>query len=126
MGYYSGTKVVMMHKWRKDLWAALSGSDPKEMKIYSGGRKIGKSTFAQMWNIIEDDKPKCIVLESYPVDTNKWHTVECIKEVSNWIRQQPNSGKEWFEHIDQNWILDRNKFDISNEFYLMLKLRWGI
>jgi hypothetical protein len=115
-----------MHKWQKDLWAALSGSDPKEMKIYMGGRNIGKSVMAQMWNTIhENPKPTCIVLASFPVDTNKWHTVQCSKEIADWIRSQPGESKEWFEHIDQNWVLDRNKFDISLEFYLMLRLKWG-
>lgn len=79
---------------------------------------------AQMWNIVSDE-PKHRILTSYPVDKENWHTIQCIKEVADWVRRQPNHSKEWYEHIDKIGAVYRTRFDVSNEFYLMLKLRWG-
>lgn len=89
------------------------------------GRRIGKSYMAQMW--AEMTKPPfCQVITSAIVDGRKFFTIWSSKEISNWVREQEYENKEWFEHIDHNWNVDRNKFDISEEFYMMLRLKWGI
>lgn len=115
-----------MHDWQKDIWAAISGSGIKasEMKIYMGGRNIGKTVMAQMWN--EMLKPiECNIISKALVDNKQWYTVKCSKDISNWIREQSGENSQWYEHIDHNWNIDRTMFDIDEDLYLMLKLRWG-
>lgn len=119
-----------MQDWQKDIYTKLAQSDPREMKMYMGGRQIGKSAIAKMWQVVyaneQEKKMTCEVITKTLVDTKPFYTVQCSKAVSDWIREQPEQNKDWFEHIDQNWYVDRNKFDISEEFYMMLRLRWGI
>ena len=109
-----------MHEFQKDLWATLSGSDPREMKIILSGRQVGKSTLAQMWNINLKSYEK---LTEAKVDDDYWFTVKCTKEISSWIRTQP--GNMWHEHIDKNWYVYKNMFDIHEKIYTMLQLKYG-
>lgn len=117
----------MIHNWQKDLWAALSGSGIKasEMKIYMGGRNIGKSVMAQMWNQYQEESPYSKIIDKSIVDNKQFYTVQCNKIASDWVRSQDGKNADWYEHIDKNWIVDRTRFDISEDFYLMLKLRFG-
>lgn len=94
------------------------------MNITLAGMPIGKSIMAQMWS----EKPSsfCQVITSATVDGRKFFTIWSSKEISNWVRAQENENAEWYEHIDHNWNIDRNKFDVSEEFYMMLKLKWGL
>jgi hypothetical protein len=96
------------------------------MNIYMAGRNIGKSVIRQLWYVEEDTKPICKIVTSSMVDGCKWLTIFCSKPIADWVRNQENCNKEWYEHIDHNWNVDRSKFDVSEEFYLMLKLRWGL
>jgi hypothetical protein len=112
----------MMPPWQQDLWAALAGSDPREMKIYMGGRQVGKSVMAQMWNIMFTE---CEIIDRATVDGAQMYTIQCNREIANWIRQQPGNNSQWYEHIDHNWVVDRTKYDVTEDFYLMLKLRFG-
>ena len=113
-----------MHKWQKDLWAGLTGSDPREMKIIMSGRQIGKSTMAQMWNELPQLRP--YMLESKAkvlVDNEYWFTVKCTEVIASWIRTQPKGM--WHEHIDKNWYVYKNMFDIHEKIYTMLQLKYG-
>ena len=62
------------------------------------------------------------VIDSADVDGEPWRTVRCSKEISTWIRTQDGS---WQEHIDQSWNIYANTFDISEELYMMLVLKFG-
>ena len=62
------------------------------------------------------------VINSAEVDGEPWRTVRCNKEISKWIKTQEGS---WQEHIDQSWNIYANTFDISEELYLMLVLKFG-
>lgn len=114
-----------MQKWQKDMWAALSGSDPREMKIVMAGRQIGKSVMAQMWNELQEERPYSKIIDKSIVDNKTYYTVQCNKQASDWIRGQPGEHTDWYQHIDHNWIVDRTRFDVSEDFYMMLKLRFG-
>lgn len=59
------------------------------------------------------------------VDGKMFYTIRCYKDISRWIREQPGEDADWYQHIDSNWHIDYNMFDVSEEFYIMLKLRWG-
>ena len=119
-----------MHKWQKELWAAISGSGVKasEMKIIMNGRQIGKSTMAQMWNQVKPDEEeitKCEIIAKAKVDNKQWYTVKCSRDVAKWVRQQPDEHIQWYQHIDQKWMIDHTMFDIDEDLYLMLRLKWG-
>ncbi len=119
--------IDTMYKWQKDLWAACAGSDPREMKIIMSGRQIGKSVMAQMWNQVQAEPiPEyCKIIDKSKVDTKQFYTIQCSRAIADWVRQQPGEDTQWYQHIDHNWIMDRTKFDIDEDLYLMLKLRWG-
>ena len=112
-----------MHKWQKDLWAGLSGSDPREMKIIMNGRQIGKSTMAQMWSQIWVGKEYYAVIDQAMVDNARWYPVKCSGEVSKWIKTQPENM--WYEHIDKDWMVYKNTLDIHEKIYTMLQLKYG-
>ncbi len=115
-----------MHDWQKDIWAAFAGSDPREMKIVMGGRQIGKSVMAQMWNEVNEMQSKPYTEEtSAEVDGRMWYTISCTKPVAEWIRQQPGEHTQWDNLIDNKWYIYFDRFDVHEEFYMMLKLRWG-
>lgn len=110
-----------MHQWQKDLWAGLTGSDPREMKIIMSGRQVGKYTMAQMWQEIQ--QPAFTKVTKATVDDAEWFTVKCNKEVAKWMREQP--ADMWHEHIDSNWTLYKNMFDVHEKIYTMLQLKYG-
>lgn len=112
-----------MHQWQKDLWAALAGSDPREMKIIMGGRQIGKSVMAQMWNQTFEIGEYYQKIDQAKVDDDRWFTVKCSGKISQWIKTQPNGM--WHEHIDKNWTVYENIFDIHEKIYTMLHLKYG-
>lgn len=110
-----------MYEFQKDLWAALSGSDSREMKIIMGGRQIGTSVMAQVWNDLR--VPGYRKVAEAEVDGNQWFTVKCTEEISSWIRSQPKNMRH--EHIDKNWYVYKNMFDIHEKIYTMLQLKYG-
>lgn len=112
-----------MHSWQKNIWAACAGSDPREMKIIMNGRQIGKSYMAQMWTeafAYEDFYQK---IDQSIVDNEKWLTVRCSASISKWLKSQPKNL--WYEHIDNNWQVYKNTFDIHEKIYTMLQLKYG-
>ena len=94
------------------------------MNIIMNGRQLGKSVYAQMWSEIL--KPPHEIISKATVDNSIWYTIKCNKQIADWIRQSPGENSEWYQHIDHNWVLDRTMFDIHEEFYMMLKLKWGV
>jgi hypothetical protein len=93
---------------------------------YTAGRRMGKSTINQyinQWHSMqESQQPKYKIISSAEVDGESWRTVRCNKEISKWIKTQEGS---WQEHIDQCWNVYANTFDISEELYMMLVLKFG-
>lgn len=112
-----------MYNYQEDFWAAISGSDPKEMKIYMGGRQIGKSAMAQMWDQIYDNKEYYTLVSEGTVDNFSWYTVKCTSSISDWIKNQ--SKELWFEHISKDWKFYRNTFDVHEKLLTMLQLKYG-
>ena len=68
-----------------------------------------------------------MILESAMVDGTKWHTVSCTRQASIWFRQQfaELEDIDWHQNIDQNWMVNFNVFDMSEELYTLLALRWS-
>ena len=98
-----------------------------ELMHVSTGRQLGKSRvnqYLQQWmQWLPDDATKYKVHRQALVDNKPWYTVHCGKDVSAWIRQQPCKDKEWYQHIDARW--DMYAFDITEELYMLLVLKFG-
>lgn len=101
-----------------------------ELAIITVGRGTGKSIinqYLQNWHMVfNDPKPSYKVLTTAIVDNAQWYTIHCTKDISIWFRETFSEleDKQWFENIDDNWQLDRNRFDMHEELYTMLQLRW--
>lgn len=117
-------------EYQKNLWAALSGSGVKasELTIISSGRQMGKSTYkqyAQQWfDEMDQSAPPFKKIDSATVDGDPWYTVKCRPEVSRWIRSQPANSR-WHEHIDTNWYIYRDTFDVCEQVYVELGLKFS-
>lgn len=57
------------------------------------------------------------------VDGEPWVTVQVHPDIRPWFRTQPQ--KMWYEHIDHNWYVVANTFDMHEKIYTMLLLRWA-
>ena len=66
--------------------------------------------------------PDVKTLDSAEVDGKMWYTVKLTIPAREWLRQQPVD--EWYEHIDQRYYIDRSCFDVSEQLYTALKLKW--
>jgi len=91
--------------------------------IISSGRQLGKSRVNQWIQWLPDDATNYRVHRQALVDNKPWYTVHCGKDVSAWIKQQPCKAKEWYQHIDARW--DMYAFDITEELYMLLVLKFG-
>lgn len=102
---------------------------PSELITISSGRQTGKSTYSQYVNqwysMQEQQQPKCKIVSTAEVDGKTWYTIACHKEVSMWIRENGVENDSWYEHIDSKWTVHRNMFDICEELYMMVVLRFG-
>lgn len=88
----------------------------QELIIYSA-RRSGKSVFNMAGNMIPFKK-----FEEGTVDGDIWYTVGCNPIVAEWVRTQPK--EMWYEHIDNDWHIPLNKFDMHEKIYTMLGMRW--
>lgn len=103
---------------------SAGGFKPGELFLFAGGRRTGKSMLNAMYGtMMEQSQPRYQITDQADVDGATWYTVTCIREVSAWVREQ--SEKLQFSHIDQNWTLYHNRFDIHEELYSLLVLKFS-
>lgn len=106
-----------------------AGFKQGEMAIIASGRQIGKSIinqYLQQWSDMQEQtQPKCKIITQAKVDGKPWYTIACQKDVSMWVRENGLENTDWYEHIDEKWNVYRNMFDIQEELYLMLVLKFG-
>lgn len=93
---------------------------PVELIILVASRGSGKS---QLDNFFIMNKPKFKIHGQAKVDGATWYAVGCSPEASTWIRGQDKTL--FYEHIDQSWQLQLNRFDIHEKLYSMLALKWS-
>jgi hypothetical protein len=111
------------HKWHLELFDKMGGIPAKQMSIFTSGRQVGKSMLNSYYEL---SNLKYREITSAQVDGEMWYTIQCVPEVSNWIRtHEEHEGTQWDQLIDNNWNVFFNKFDVHEEFYMLLKLRWG-
>jgi hypothetical protein len=116
-----------MYEWQMKILADIEtgGLKPGEMMIISSGRQIGKSVYKQYvqeWynNMI----PPFTKIDSARVDGQPWYTVKCRREVASWIRSQPEDNR-WREYIDNDWYLHGDTFDVCEQVYIELGLKFA-
>jgi|LauGreDrversion4_2_1035121.scaffolds.fasta_scaffold96890_4 hypothetical protein len=106
----------------------LDGFRKGELNVISSGRQTGKSLvnqYIQQWEDMQETiAPKHMLMAKALVDGEMWYTIRCHREISNWIRTQPEKDS-WYEHIDSKWMHHRDEFDISEEFYMLMVLKFG-
>jgi hypothetical protein len=115
---------ALMQEWQKDVWAACTGVNPREIKVISTGRQTGKTVFSQIvqqWNdMLEQQQQPVRTIDRELVDDDMWYTVEVKKEVAAWIRRQNKDS--WHEHNGYRSV--KYLFDVSGRLYTMLNLKW--
>lgn len=111
-----------LHDWQQVL---LEGMKQGELLTVNAGRQTGKSyvqQFLHQWVTELQDQHPFEKLDSAIVDGEPWHTVECNREVSAWVRQQPKS--QWYEHKQQARHL-RGIFDMPESLFIIMSMKWA-
>lgn len=67
--------------------------------------------------------PNFKILHQCQVDGDTWYTVSCRLAAAKWIRSQDR--ELWHEHINGQWEVIHNTFDIHEKLYTMLALKWA-
>lgn len=118
---------MTMDSFQQESYEHLT-KDQKSLMIQYG-RQSGKSLinqYLQQWqDMQEQQQPLVKIIDQATVDGAIWYTVTCRKEVSMWIRENGVENESWFEHIDGSWHIHKNMFDVSEEFYMMVVLKFG-
>jgi hypothetical protein len=116
-------------EYQKNLWAAISGSGVKasELVVFAG-RQTGKSMISryhQQWlDIMGEPKPAFSKVDHSLVDGEPWYTIKCHPTVSKWIRNLPKNNR-WHETIDTNWYAFADTFDVCEQVYVELGLKFN-
>lgn len=90
-------------------------------KVAMSGRGAGKSVWGTM--VKELTMPDVKVLSSAKVDGKIWYTLQLSMPASKWLREQPLD--DWHEHIDQRYYISQSRFDVSEQMYSALMLKWN-
>lgn len=101
------------------------GARPGEIRVMMASRQTGKSVLSQYaahWSSIME--PPFEKIGRATVDGEPWYTVKCNREVSQFIRSQSGEDKRWFPHIDGRWYVHTDTFDICEDIYLQLGLKY--
>lgn len=122
---------VSLHNWQKQALNTVYGGIKRgEMMTFASGRNTGKSmlTAASIQTLINNMSlaaPSFKVIDTASVDGAPFYTIKCSKEVSIWIRENGTEDTEWYEHIDGQWSIYSNTFDVSQDMLSLIKLTWG-
>lgn len=120
-----------LHDYQKDLLKtymtfdieSAGGLAAGEMFIISSGRQAGKSTLNQIYGMLKEQPPFQIE-DRAQVDGNTWYNIRCNKEVAEWVRTHSEKGW-WYEHIDNDWFVNVNRFDVHEKLFTLVQLKWS-
>ena len=127
MGWRKREQTIMkLHNYQKKFLELITsgGAKPGEM-IIAMGRQTGKSMFTQK---VIDEMMQARQMESYKasdpvlVDGEPWYTLKCKTEVAAWIRTQDKSM--WYEHVDKNWYVYRDRFDVHEKLLTFISIKF--
>ena len=119
---------MILKDYQLDLLKKLEGAKPGEMFVISSGRQLGKSTYRQyseLYQMMMAELTPYKKITSAEVDGKPWYTIKCNDAVSAFIRTQTGEDTRWYEHIDANWYVHKNMFDVSEELYIQVGLKFG-
>jgi len=90
-------------------------------------RHVSKTTtmreFSEKFSAMREERTVLHkVVSRAEVDNEPWLTIRCNREVANWLRTKKTSCHK---HVDQPWNAYLETFDISEELYMMLVLKFG-
>jgi hypothetical protein len=112
--------AMILQPWQLNLMEQMSGFKKNELAVISAGRQTGKSVWSSM--VKDLTMPDIKVLDSAEVDGKTWYTVQLSIPARTWLKEQPL--EDWQEHIDQRYYLNRSFFDVSEQMYSALMLKW--
>ena len=112
---------MKLQPWQTDMLTKLDGIKPSELMVITSGRQIGKSYINAFMKELYMAVPYRY-LGKDQVDGATWYTVTGQKAVCEWIRTQDK--QYWFEHIDDQWHISYNTFDIHENIYTMLGMKF--
>jgi len=114
-----------LYPWQEQIMNRIqNGFKAGEMVVISSGRQTGKSYLNQVlqeFHNLHMATPYRYLDEAI-VDGEKWYTVTGQKPVCAWIRTQDENL--WHEHIDGNWNISYNTFDMHEKLYTMLGMKF--
>ncbi len=115
---------MQLQPWQTDLLKNLNSGKPGEMFVISSGRQTGKSYMNTLLRAYENQYMSVPYrsIGKADVDGNTWYTVTGQKAVCEWIRTQDKSM--WYEHIDSTWHISYNTFDIHENLYTMIGIKF--
>jgi len=91
-----------------------------QINVLMAGRRTGKSTFMDIAN-----PPAIRILDQAQVDGETWYTVQCKPSlICGWVQEQDPNLWHRHEHIDKQWYMHFNVFDMHEKLYTMLLLKW--
>lgn len=105
----------------------INGFAKGEITVITAARQTGKSTYnqyAQQWAEMMTPQAPFRKMSQTLVDGKPWYTIKCNTTVGEFIRNQPGQGTRWYEHIDTNWYVHKTMFDISEELYIQVGLKF--
>jgi hypothetical protein len=117
-----------LHPYQKKILFDIEsgGLKPGEIMVIASGRQVGKSVYNQyVHEWYNSMTPLFKKIDSATVDGEPWYTVKCRPNVSSWIRSQPNNGR-WHETIDSNWYVYADTFDVCEQLYVELGLKFSV
>lgn len=96
----------------------MSGFQSKRMIAFAG-RGVGKSVWAQTVNDLT--MPDIKLITSSEVDGKMWYTVQLSMPAREWLVERDST--QWYEHVgERTWR--QNWFDVHENLYTMLMLKW--
>lgn len=105
--------------------APIGGFKSSDLMVAYAARRSGKSMLNQWYRSLTmpSFSVKFNITDQALVDGETWYTVECVYEVSEWLREQP---KEWWAaYPTHGWVPFNGRYDIHEKLYTMLVLRWS-
>ena len=104
--------------WQKQM---ATGWRKGQINMIMAARQTGKSLFHEIANI-----PAIRILDQADVDGETWYTVQCKPSyVSSWVQEQDPALWHRHEHIDRQWYMHFNVFDMHEKLYTLMALTWN-
>jgi trehalose-6-phosphatase len=91
-----------------------------ELVIIASGRGVGKSIVREQymeWKKLFGNNGVARLQGPLMVNGKPWYVVNCGQSAAQWLRQQDKN--QWCEHEGTLHV-----FDVSEELYIMLGLKW--